>query len=68
MSRRKLSRNSHRHDGLRHSGIGLDRRHDKLKEVSGQDDDGNAYVYFEPRVESKFERAARLGRIGLRHA
>lgn len=54
---------------LRHTGLGDDRRKDKLQETQVEDDEGNRKLEYVERTwpESKLERKARLGQIGLRH-
>jgi hypothetical protein len=62
----KTGKGYHRRS-LRHTGVGVDRRHDKLQEVVYEDSDGT--TRFEPveRDEGKLQRAARLGRLTVRH-
>ena len=50
------------HHSLKHTGVDLDRRNDKLSEVPGED----GKTIFVARHERKFERDIRLGKLGVR--
>ena len=52
---------------VKHTGNELNRRNDKLREVTGIDEDGKTIVSYQEFYppESKFQRSCRLGRVGL---
>ena len=52
---------------VKHTGVGDDRRNDKLKAVEATNEKGEPIVVYVERArpETKFQRACRLERVGL---